>query len=42
LQPATPIGRAERATCPLRGICGQSGDLLDAIGFLVDLDFTSG
>jgi hypothetical protein len=31
-----------RVTRPLRGICGQSGDLLDAIGFWVDLDFTSG
>jgi len=31
-----------RVTRPLRGINGRSGDLLDAIGFWVDLDFTSG
>jgi hypothetical protein len=27
---------------PLIGIFGRSGDVLDAIGFLVDLDFTGG
>jgi len=29
-------------TRPLRGICGRSGDLLDSIGFLADLEFTEG
>lgn len=31
-----------RVIRPWRGICGRSGDLLDSIGFLVDLDFTDG
>jgi hypothetical protein len=41
---ANPLDRSPGAavTHALTGIFGRSGDLLDAIGFLVDLDVTAG